>query len=81
MFVDKYLKYFTAYVQDIYNTFLTSTKEQLRDAELELKEMCPPPMNSMLTKQTKQDAIKKRSDRSQIAIQDVPPTTPGTFQI
>ena len=80
MFVSNYLKYFTAYVQDIYNTFLTSTKEQLRDAELELEEMCPPPMNSMLTKQTKQDAIKKRSD-SQIAIQDVPPTTPSTFQI
>ena len=42
--------------------------------------MCPPPMNTMLTKQTKHDAIKKRSERSQIAIQDVPPTTPGTFK-
>ena len=61
-------------MQDIYEAFLTATKEQLRGAELK------PPMNTMLTKQTKQDAIKKRSERSQIAIQDVPPTTPGTFK-
>ena len=72
------LIFLAAYVQDIYEAFMTATKEQLRGAEQKLKGMSPPPMNTMLDKQTKEDAIKKRLERSQIAIQDVPPTTPGT---
>ena len=35
-------------------------------------------MNTMLSKQTKSDTLKKRSDRRQIIIKDVPPSTPGT---
>ena len=67
-------------MQDIYEAFLTATKEQLRGAEQKLKGMCLPPMNTVLDKQTKEDAIKKRSERSRIAIQDVPPATPGTLK-
>jgi hypothetical protein len=67
----------SAYIQEIYETFELSSKADLKDAAVKLKEMCPPPMNTMLTKQTKREALKKRSDRSQIVIQDVPPTTPG----
>lgn len=40
--------------------------------------MCPKPMDTMLEKQTKEEALKKRADRSQMLIKDVPPTTPGT---
>ena len=65
------------YVQEIYETFLASSKKDLADAAVKLKGMCPPPMNTMLSKQTKQEALKKRSDRSQIIIHDVPPSIPG----
>jgi hypothetical protein len=55
----------------------------VKDAAVKLKEMCPPPMNTMLTKQTKREALKKRSDRNQIVIKDVLRTTPDNnyFQI
>ena len=62
------LIFLAAYGQSIYEVFLTATKEQLRGADKKLKEMCPPPMNIMLDKQTKEDAIKKRLEKSQIAI-------------
>ena len=69
---------FAAYIQEIYETILSSSKKDLKEAAAKLKEMCPPPMNTMLSKQTKSDALKKRSDRRQIIIKDVPPSTPGT---
>ena len=40
--------------------------------------MTPPPMNSMLEKESKSDALKKRNDRSRKIVENVPPTTPGT---
>jgi hypothetical protein len=66
---------FVAYVQDIYETFLTATEEDLKKASNKLKDMTPEPMNSMLEKQSKADAITKRTERSKMVIQDVPPTT------
>jgi hypothetical protein len=39
------------------------------------------PMNSMLERQTKEEALKKRSERSKMVIKDVPPTTPGIFNV
>ena len=70
--------FFAAYIQEIYETILSSSKKDLKEAAVKLKEMCPPSMNTMVSKQTKSDALKKRSDRRQIIIQDVPPSTPGT---
>ena len=67
-----------AYVQDIYDTFLATSREELENAAQKLKEMTPPPMNSMLEKQPRADAITKRLDRSKMEIKDVLPTTPGT---
>ena len=69
--------FFAAYIQEIYETILLSSKKDLKEAAVKLNEMCPPPMNTMLSKQTKSDALKKRSDRRQIIIKDVPPS-PGT---
>ena len=65
------------YVEEIYNTFKLASKGELKDAALKLKEMCPPPMNTMLGKQPKDEALQKRLDRSQMVIQDVPPTMSG----
>jgi len=36
--------------------------------------MCPPPMNTMLEKQSKEEAIEKRNRRKRIIVRDVPPT-------
>jgi hypothetical protein len=41
--------------------------------------MTPPPMNTMLEKQPRAEAIKKRLERQSIPIVDVPPTNPGTI--
>ena len=70
--------FFAAYIQEIYETILSSSEKDLKEAAVKLKEICPPSMNTMLSKQTKSDALKKRSDRRQIIIKDVPPSTPGT---
>ena len=39
------------YVEEIYQTYLQSTKEERSAAAMTLKEMAPSPMNSMLDKQ------------------------------
>lgn len=53
----------------------------LHEAKEKLKEMTPSPMNTMLQKQSKQDAIKKHIERKQMKAVDVPPTTPGNALI
>jgi hypothetical protein len=66
------------YVQEIYDTFLSASKEDLESAQVKMKEMYPPPMNTMLNKQSRSEAAKKRHERMQMTVQDVPPTIPGT---
>lgn len=65
------------YVQAIYETLLAATKKDLENAAKKLKEISPEPMNSMLTKQPKTEAIAKHKQRKIMVTQDVPPTTPG----
>ena len=72
---------FADYVEEIFQTYLQSSKEELTDAIQKLKEMTPAPMNSMLDKQPREDALQKRSERSSMLVSDVPPTTPGIFSI
>ena len=72
---------FAAYVQEIFDTYTKSNKESLKDAALKLKEMSPKPMDSMFEKQTKAEALKKRADRREMVILDVPPTTTGIYFI
>jgi hypothetical protein len=50
----------------------------IKKIEKKLKGMTPEPMNSMLDKQSKEDAIAKKRERNKMVVQDVPPTTPGT---
>ena len=69
----------TGYVEEIYQTYLESTKEELSAVALQLKEMAPAPMNSMLDKQPREEAIEKRAKRMKMTVEDVPPTsTPST---
>lgn len=56
----------------------TMDKKTLNAAKTKLIEMTPSPMNSMLEKQPKQDAIKIHLERKQMKAIDVPPTAaPG----
>ena len=52
-------------------------ENNLNNAKEELKKMTPPPINSMLQKQSKQDAIRTNLERKQMKALDVPPTAPG----
>ena len=70
------------YVEDVYQAFLVAEqREQLADATQELHDMNPPPMNTMLEKQSREDAVQKRTERKGMTVQDVPPTTPGNIHI
>ena len=64
-------------MEDIFQTFLTATKEELKGAADKLKDMAPPPMNTMLEKESRSSAMKKKIDRSKKITENVPPTTPG----
>ena len=50
----------TEYVEEIFQTLLNATKDNLKKAAKQLKENAPPPMNVMLNKQSKGEAIKKK---------------------
>lgn len=54
--------------------------DKLRDAMHELHDMNPPPMNTMLEKQSREEAIQKRTERKRKTVQDVPPMTPDYFK-
>ena len=67
------------YVEEIFQTFLNASKDELINAAAKLNEKTPAPMNTMLEKQSRDEAIKKKEEeRSQMVVKDVPPTTPGT---
>lgn len=65
------------YVEEIFQTFLSASSDDLKRAIAKLKELTPLPMNSMLQRESKTDAVKKKTDRSKRVVEDVPPTTPG----
>ena len=64
-------------MEEIFQTYLTATNDDFNGAAGKLKEMTPSPMNTMLEKETKSDAIKKKQERRKKVVEDVPPTTPG----
>ncbi|XP_015749382.1 PREDICTED: uncharacterized protein LOC107329161 [Acropora digitifera] len=66
------------YVEEIFQTFIKASKEEIKDAASKLREKTPAAMNTMLEKQSREEAIKKKEERSQMVVKDVPPTTPGT---
>ena len=57
---------------------MNASKDELKDAATKLQEKVPAPMNTMLEKQSKVEALQKRAERSKMVIKDVPPITPGT---
>ncbi len=75
--------FFIYYIEDIYQTLLRNLKRpvKLNEATDELIAMTPKPMNSMLEKQSKPDAIQKLLGRRALVNMSVPPTTPGVYFI
>ena len=65
------------YVEEIYQTFVNASKDELNEASTKLKDLTPAPMNTMLDRQPKEQALQKRAERSKMFTRDVPPTTPG----
>ena len=72
-----YISALSEYVEEIFQEYLSSSKDELEEAARKLKNMTPPPVNTMLQKQPREEAIEKRSKRAKMVVEDVPPTTPG----
>ena len=53
---------------------MSKNEELLEKERKEIKDMTPKPMNTMLTKQPRDEAIKNREERKAIVTRDVPPT-------
>lgn len=51
--------FFVDYVEEIFQTYLKTSKDDLDDAASRLRRMTPAPMNTMLEKQPRGEAIKK----------------------
>ena len=69
---------FEGYVQEVYDAFLECLKNGYLEKELEeLEKMTPEFMNTMMNKQSREDAIKKRDERKAMIVDDVPPTAAG----
>ena len=60
---------------------MKASKENLKDAASNLQEKTPAPMNTMLEKQPREEALQKRAERSMMVMKDVPPTTPGSKKL
>ena len=63
------------YVEEIFQTFLCSSKNDLEEAARNLKVMTPALMNTMVEKRPREEAIEKRAKRKKMVVEDVTPTT------
>lgn len=64
------------YVREIFQTIQSLSESQLSDEAKKIKDMTPAPMNTMLEKQPRDEAVKHWRDRKSIVAIDVQGTTP-----
>ncbi|CAB3984912.1 Hypothetical predicted protein [Paramuricea clavata] len=65
-----------------YETFLDCQKNNHLKKELEdLEKITPEFMNTMMEKQSREEAIKKNVERKAMVVEDVPPTTAVTVRV
>ena len=63
----------------MFQTYLSSSEDELQQAARKLRNMTPAPINTVLQKQPREEAIAKNIKRSKMVVTDVPPTsTPGS---
>lgn len=65
------------YVTEIYQTMIKTPRQELKQLVEELKQQVPEPMNSMLEKKSREDAIQKHKSRKQKETVIVTPTCTG----
>lgn len=65
------------YVDEIFKTLMTTSRDTLRLVADELKQDVPAPLHSMLEKESREDAVKKHQARKQKETVIVPPTCTG----
>lgn len=68
------------YVADIYDTLTTTPRAELKLLEEELKGDVPNPLNTMLDKESREDAISKYQARKDKLTVICPPTCPGKIE-
>ena len=74
--------FFQDYVDEIYETIVDAILCKKLEKEIkELKAQTPPPMNRMLEKQPRSEAIRKKQSRESMPIVDVPPTNPARVHV
>ena len=70
----------TEYVEEMFQTYLSSREDELQQAARKLRNMTTAPINTMLQKQPREVAVAKKIKRSKMVVTDVPPTsTPGSW--
>eukprot|EP00112_Aurelia_sp_Birch-Aquarium-sp1_P000903 Seg1088.4 transcript_id=Seg1088.4/GoldUCD/mRNA.D3Y31 product="hypothetical protein" protein_id=Seg1088.4/GoldUCD/D3Y31 len=62
----------------MYTLMVEASEEDLQSARRALEEKTPPPMNDMLERQSRDEAIAKKLSRKSMAVVDVPPTSQGS---
>ena len=63
----------------MFQTYLSSTEDELQQAARKLRNMTPAPINTTLQKQPREEAVAKKIKRSKMVVTAVPPTsTPGS---
>ncbi|XP_065069678.1 uncharacterized protein LOC135694746 [Rhopilema esculentum] len=62
------------YVSEIFISIMRTSSETLKEVEDELKLACPEPMNRMLDRQTRKDALAKKESRDKATSINVPAT-------
>ena len=67
------------YVEEIFNSMLGADEKKLHAARDALVKMTPAPMNTMLEKQPKEEAIQKHFQRKEKDVINVPPTGENNY--
>ena len=63
----------------MFQTYLSSREDELQQAARKLRNMTTAPINTMLQKQPREEAVAKKIKRLKMVVTDVPPTsTPGS---
>ena len=68
------------YVAEIYETLVTTPRQELKLLKEELKQSVPEPLHSMLEKETKEEAIEKHKTREQKETVICGPTCTGELR-
>ena len=63
----------------MFQTYLCASKDALKNAAKALKEKTPATMNTMLNKQSQEEAVGKREERKKMVVKNIPSTTPGNY--